>query len=198
DFMKLGGSFMKRSVWLVLCLMLFTSSSLYAQIPSVQLMKEANQFYNTKDYADALNSYLAVAKLDPTNSAAYQGIGNCHFIMGMKQDALTAYQTSLQLQPNNPPLSALVLKLQKEVVPMPAIPTNSVQPSVPTVPQQSTLPQLPVDTDSGFYIRLGSGADFGSNMNYSPTNPEIMPGVVQTQAGYRLDHYWAIQLEYDN
>jgi hypothetical protein len=179
---------MKNKFYSAILLFFMTITALQAQVTSGKFVSEGNKFYAAKDYASAIASYLEAIQADPNNAVAYQGLGNCHYMLNMKEDALDAYQKSLALNPDNPSLVATVKRLQMEVVPVPTIqPTaDGTSPEVPAVPPLPKQKQ-----DRGLYLRLGFGGDLGSDLY---TNP----GVGQFDLGYRFNHTWAIQAEWSN
>jgi tetratricopeptide (TPR) repeat protein len=80
-----------------------------------QYVASGQQLLNQKNFTQAAQYYYAAIKIDPNNAAAYQGLGTCYYMGGRKQDALTFYQRSLSIQPNNPQLSQFVQSLQSQL-----------------------------------------------------------------------------------
>ena len=63
------------------------------------------KLYNSQQYGQAVRYFQAAVQLDPSNWQAYQGLGMCDYAMGDKASAKTAFDKSLTLHPNNPPLA---------------------------------------------------------------------------------------------
>src|SRR5580698_288633 len=103
---------MKKNFYSSVILCFMTINALHAQVTAGKLIAEGNKFYAAKDYATAIGSYLEAIQADPNSAVAYQGLGNCHYMLNMKEDALDAYQKSLALNPNNLQLAAIVKRLQ--------------------------------------------------------------------------------------
>ena len=83
-----------------------------AQDNSAQYYQSANTAYSQQNYDQALRYYKAAVQQNPQMWQAYQGLGNCYYAKGDKASALTNYQQSLQINPNNPQLSQFVQTLQ--------------------------------------------------------------------------------------
>ncbi len=82
---------------------------------AAQYLAAGQQMFGAKNYAQAAQYYNAATKLDPSNVAAYQGIGNCYYMLGQKSNALAYYQKALSLQPGNAQLAQFVQNLQAQV-----------------------------------------------------------------------------------
>jgi tetratricopeptide (TPR) repeat protein len=108
-----------KSGWLlgiVLLTALMAPISVQAQgATAAQYLAAGQQMFGAKNYAQAAQYYNAATKLDPNNVAAYQGIGNCYYMLGQKSNALAYYQKALSLQPGNAQLAQFVQNLQAQV-----------------------------------------------------------------------------------
>ena len=80
-----------------------------------QYVAAGQQLLKANNYTQAAQYYLAAAKLDPNNGAAYQGLGNCYYMAGRKSDALVYYQKALTLQPGNAQLAQFTQNLQAQL-----------------------------------------------------------------------------------
>jgi tetratricopeptide (TPR) repeat protein len=80
-----------------------------------QYVAAGQQLLKANNYTQAAQYYLAAAKLDPDNGAAYQGLGNCYYMAGRKSDALVYYQKALTLQPGNTQLAQFTQNLQSQL-----------------------------------------------------------------------------------
>jgi tetratricopeptide (TPR) repeat protein len=70
-----------------------------------------NEAMATKDYDNAVQDYQNAANANPNSAAAYQGLGTAYYYLGQKDQAVSAYQKALQLDPSNTRLSNFVAKL---------------------------------------------------------------------------------------
>jgi hypothetical protein len=72
---------------------------------ATQYLNAANQLMGQKDYATAARYYQAAAQVDPNSSAAYQGLGTCHYYQGQNAEAKAAFRKALELNPSNTQLA---------------------------------------------------------------------------------------------
>lgn len=111
--------FLGKGAWLlgIILLTAFTAPvQVRAQAASAaQYLAAGQQLFGAKNYAQAAQYYYAAVKLDPNNVTAYQGIGNCYYMLGRKSDALAFYQKALAIQPGNAQLSQFVQSLQAQI-----------------------------------------------------------------------------------
>jgi tetratricopeptide (TPR) repeat protein len=82
-----------------------------------QYVAAGQQLLTAHNYTQAAQYYYAAVKIDPSNAAAYQGLGTCYYMGGRKSDALTFYQRALSLQPSNAQLAQFVQGLQAQLNP---------------------------------------------------------------------------------
>src|SRR6202789_2729725 len=111
---------LSKNGWLLAITILISAFSSTVQVQAqgasaYQYVANGQQLLNQKNFTQAAQYYYAAIKLDPNNAAAYQGLGTCYYMGGRKQDALTFYQRSLSIQPNNPQLSQFVQSLQSQL-----------------------------------------------------------------------------------
>ena len=111
---------LSKNGWLfaITILILAASSTVKVQAQgtsATQYVAAGQQLLTSHNYTQAAQYFLAAAKLDPNNGAAYQGLGNCYYMAGRKSDALVYYQKSLTLQPGNTQLAQFVQSLQAQL-----------------------------------------------------------------------------------
>jgi len=86
--------------------------------------------YQQKDYAKAVGSLREAVKADPQNWRAYQWLGNSLYALGQKQDALGAFDRSLELHPDNAPLRSYADSLRQSLgLSAPGLPDLSAGPA---------------------------------------------------------------------
>ena len=67
-----------------------------------EALKNAGKFYRTQGlYFEALDAYQEAVEIVPENSENYNGLGITYWEMGEKDMAITAWERSLALQPDN-------------------------------------------------------------------------------------------------
>src|SRR5581483_4595671 len=106
----------------------------------------ANQLYGSRNFEGALQNYLVALQIDPNSSAAFQGQGNCLYLLNRRPEALQAYEKALSLDPQNSAVAQTISFLKKKMTPV-----NQVTPVVEapvTNPQTGPDPNL-VPTDQG-------------------------------------------------
>ncbi len=72
------------------------------------------KFYNSQNYAQAIQYFNAAISMDPNNTGALQGRANCYYAQGQFQQALDDYQKVQALQPN-PQLASMIQSLQAKL-----------------------------------------------------------------------------------
>ena len=118
------------------------------------------QFYNQKQYNQAINYLKAAVQIDSSNWQAYQLMGNCYYSEGDKTDALTAYDQSLGLHADNQ-VQAFADQLRATAAPTPLLPSSQAKATGPA-------PEGPVVGGGNFGIGLEAGdpASFGASGKY--------------------------------
>ncbi len=106
-------------------LFLVVTVPLWAQ-QAEDYLRAGNQFYQAKDYGKAERYYQAAAQMDPKSWAAFQGIGNCDYMLGKKMEALDGYQRALNLAPQDQGLQQMVRRLRSDTVPSPVLPERGM------------------------------------------------------------------------
>lgn len=148
---------MKHAKFAVAALLLFfgLSASSWAQDQSIQYYQAGNSTYSQKNYDMAIRYYQGAVQINPQMWQAYQGMGNCYYAKGDKQNALTNYQKALSINSNNPQLSSFVQTLQAQVGTAPAETANT----------GTTAPagQAPSGAAKNFGLEFGLGAGLASN-----------------------------------
>jgi tetratricopeptide (TPR) repeat protein len=75
-----------------------------------QYLVKGHQYLKARRYDEAIKFYQASAAAQPTYQA-YQFMGTAYYYKGDKASAKTAYEKSLQLNPNNPGVRNMIAKL---------------------------------------------------------------------------------------
>jgi tetratricopeptide (TPR) repeat protein len=75
-----------------------------------QYLVKGHQYLKARQYDYAIKYYQASVNIQPTYQA-YQFMGTAYYYKGDKENAKSAYQRSLQLNPNNPGVSNMLAKL---------------------------------------------------------------------------------------
>lgn len=97
-------------ITLALLLALFQGRPARA-ITADSYVRDGNTKYQEKHYDEAVKAYQIAVKMERTNAAAFQGLGNCYLAKGERERAIVYYQYSLQMNPANKDLAAYVEKL---------------------------------------------------------------------------------------
>jgi tetratricopeptide (TPR) repeat protein len=108
-------SFMKNKLYLITAIWLAGVCPALAQATPEEHWRAGNGFYTAKDYKQALRYYEAALDADPGYWPAFQGLGNCHYVMGDKAKALSNYQRCLSLHADNPELASFTAALRAEI-----------------------------------------------------------------------------------
>jgi tetratricopeptide (TPR) repeat protein len=90
-----------------------SAPSSWAAASAEDYYRAGKQMAAAGDYARAKLYLEAVVKLDPAHWQAWQALGNACVRLGQDKLALTAYQRSLTINPNNPPLTSLIERTKK-------------------------------------------------------------------------------------
>ncbi|HEY5038321.1 MAG TPA: tetratricopeptide repeat protein, partial [bacterium] len=122
--MKKFRGFSGLLVWIVSTMALAQTAKPY--------IAEANQAYAMKDFAKAMAYYQKAAQVDSGSAASYQGMGNCHYQLGEKAEALADYEKALGFNPNNSLLTQAIRSLRNsasvDAVTAPPTPTATSSP----------------------------------------------------------------------
>jgi tetratricopeptide (TPR) repeat protein len=86
------------------------SSSAGAGGQAQQYLVKGHQYLKARQYDAAIKFYLASAAAQPTYQA-YQFLGTAYYYKGDKANAKSAYERSLQLNPDNPGVRNMISKL---------------------------------------------------------------------------------------
>jgi hypothetical protein len=84
-----------------------------SQVPTDNIAA-GNQAYKSKDYKKAEQYYQAATQQDPQSAKAFEGMGDCEFMLGNKAEALKDFERSLALDPSNNPLSQYIQTLKNQ------------------------------------------------------------------------------------
>ena len=159
---------MKHARLAVAALLFFfgLAASSRAQDQSTQYYTAGNSMYSQKNYDMAIRYYQGAVQTNPQMWQAYQGMGNCFYAKGDKQNALTSYQKALSINSNNPQLSSFVQSLQAQVGTAPQSPANNgtAGPAGQTVGASAKNFELEIGAGAGLASNVsaqGYGTDFG-------------------------------------
>jgi tetratricopeptide (TPR) repeat protein len=89
-----------------------------------QYLTAGNQFYAAKDYEKAITYYRVAGQNNPNSAAAYQGLGNCYYLLGRDAEALEAYEKDLGLRPDNPAVAQVIARLKAKLVSSVSLPSQ--------------------------------------------------------------------------
>lgn len=90
---------MKNS-FTILFILIFSSSFAFAQELN-KLMETGNEFYQNKQYNEAIESYETILKQGYLSTDLYYNIGNAYFKIGEIGKAILYYERALKVSPNN-------------------------------------------------------------------------------------------------
>jgi tetratricopeptide (TPR) repeat protein len=89
--------------------------------PSIARAATAEDYYKAgltltqqNQHEQAIKYYQAAVQLDPNHWQAQQAMGTSYYQMGKKPEALTAFDASLKIHPDNPQLKAFADSLRSE------------------------------------------------------------------------------------
>jgi hypothetical protein len=175
---------MVRSLSLVLktlsfaALLVLTSSQASAQATFEQYLSAANKTYGEKDYEKALRYYKAASQLRPESAPAHQGMGNCHYGLGRKSEALKSYERALDLDPSNSKLSSFVQRLRSEVGSGDGLPALDPMGSSTNTDLSMGLPESnkTLEDDSKKYNKWTSGRNYTKNILEIFLGPALYEG----------------------
>jgi tetratricopeptide (TPR) repeat protein len=87
-----------------------TAAGTSAGSPAQQYLVTGHKYLKAKQYDTAIKYYQASANAEPTYQA-YQFMGTAYYYKGDMQNAKTAYEKSLQINPNNPGVKNVLAKI---------------------------------------------------------------------------------------
>src|ERR1700722_1202696 len=90
-------------------------------------------------YAKSIPYFQNAVQADPTDWQGYENLGNAYFKINANPDALSAYQKSLQINPNNSTLENIVQTLQASATPV-AVNPNTAPAVAPGTNPANTQP----------------------------------------------------------
>ncbi len=163
-----------------------------AQTNADRLYQQAVAQYNAGDYRGAIKNAEAAAQADPQHWQAWQVDGNARYALGDKQGALTVYQYSLRINPNNPQLKSFVDQLSGALQP-----TQAAKPATPTAVAASAAGKVSGVTGKGIKVGLNLATLTGKGADPDPgeSKKSRMGFAVGGFLTYSLNNRWAIQPE---
>jgi tetratricopeptide (TPR) repeat protein len=96
---------MKRYLFLIFSLFLFTYAISEAQTQNTELIKQANQAYSKQDYAKATELYKKVIVNGYESFELYYNLGNSYFKTGQLSSAILYYEKARKLNPSDEDLN---------------------------------------------------------------------------------------------
>jgi hypothetical protein len=75
------------------------------------------QLETVKDYTGAIQAYEESLKADPDYAWAWRELGNCHFYLNERSEALDCYQQYLKVKPDDSKVAGLAKALQAQPAP---------------------------------------------------------------------------------
>lgn len=140
------------------------------------------QFYQKKQYNQAVRYLKAAIQMDASNWEAYQTMGSAYYAEGDKADALSAYDKSLALHPNSQ-LQSFADNLRGSS-PAPPLPTHQADPVNPG----------PVVGGGNFGIglELGEPGTYGASGKYWLDQQSAFQGEVKLNGGalFQFAYLW--------
>jgi len=73
-------------------------------------------YYALKDYGKAISYLKVTVQMDPQNWQAYETLGYIHYLSNRPEEALAAFDRSLQWHPNNPKVWDIAEKIRARLV----------------------------------------------------------------------------------
>jgi hypothetical protein len=180
----------------LLLFFVFSAANVYGQTTETQYVIGGNQYYAAKDYPNALADYQSAVQVNPNSASAFQGLGNCDWVLGKNAEALAAYEKCLDLAPNNPAVAALVDKLKAQAV-VAASPASQST-SVASPQAASSAPSSTVEAPAavpyhhvGLYGQWAGVKEVNEDAGFDPT-----PGGGMAALGYDFDETWSAQVQW--
>jgi len=82
-------------------IILFISASFILGSQTDEIMNEANNLYQNKQYQEAIEKYNSILELNYESSVLYYNLGNAYFRSAQIGKAILNYERALKLDPNN-------------------------------------------------------------------------------------------------
>ncbi|PIQ08501.1 MAG: competence protein, partial [Ignavibacteriales bacterium CG18_big_fil_WC_8_21_14_2_50_31_20] len=82
-------------------ILLFVLSSLIFASQQDEIMNDANNYYQNKQYEKAIEKYNSILELNFESSALYYNLGNAYFRTNQIGKSILNYERALKLDPNN-------------------------------------------------------------------------------------------------
>lgn len=82
-------------------ILLFILSSFIIATEQDEMMKVANNFYQNKQYNEAIEKYNSILDLNYESAALYYNLGNTYYRLNQIGKAILNYERALKLDPNN-------------------------------------------------------------------------------------------------
>lgn len=98
-----------------LCL-LITSCGETSEETYQRLNRAAHEHFSKREYQNALESWTKIIDLQPVPAEIYKKIGECYLNLASYHDALRAFQTALQQQPEAWDIWLEVAKIQLSLI----------------------------------------------------------------------------------
>ena len=150
---------MRKVLLLALSILLLAPALAQAANAQAQEYDELGMsLYRQGLYAKAITYFQNAVQADPTDWEGYENLGNAYFKINDNADALSAYQKSLQINPNNSTLENIVQSMQGNTAPaaanarsnspadtQPAVSQPPMGAAPPTAPQSSVDSEQPID-----------------------------------------------------
>src|SRR5665213_802672 len=120
---------MRKILLLLLSILLLTPALAQAANAQAQEYDELGMsLYRQGLYAKAISYFKNAVQADSTDWEGYENLGNAYFKINDNADALSAYQSSLQINPNNTTLENIVQSLQSNTAPAAANNSGAANP----------------------------------------------------------------------
>ena len=145
----------------------FLSSSKVFAYSSADYYKAGLQLYSAKNYSQAIRYFSAAIQLDPNNTAALQARGNCNYVAGDYNDALSDYQRVQAIIPSDA-LAQFISKIQAKI--------NST----------STAPAPTPSTPNTYYTQ---GVGYFQQKQYAQAIPYFQQAAHQEPGNYKPYYY---------
>ncbi len=142
--------------------------------------KAGVQFYQSKNYTQALQSFDTALKLDSNNMTALEGRAYSYGALGQYSNALNDAQKALSLNPSNTRWAQFVDRLKLKVASLPAAPPAALPPALTAV--SASTP--PISTNS-----LDQGFGFYQQKQYESALPYFQQAIQQNPTDWKGFYY---------